>query len=152
MLHLSTELNAFSYMSLREGIRHCHIGRLEYRMPGTHLQRQSSDIPASVHTKCKPEETNLPAVNSSETNKRTNTQSQKMCIERLRGVFSQQRELALLNSHSTYFCASGTRAEQDARWAAGEEASAHGQPGRSVLRPCRSAMRLESTHAQQPGL
>lgn len=75
-----------------------------------------------------------------------------MCIERLRGVFSQQRELALLNSHSTYFCASGTRAQQDARWAAGEEASAHGQPGRSVLRPCRSALRLESTHAQQPGL
>lgn len=78
MLHLSTELNAFSYMSLREGIRHCHIGRLEYRMPGTtHLQRQSSDIPASVHTKCKPEETNLPAVNSSETNKQMNKQTHK---------------------------------------------------------------------------
>lgn len=149
MLHLNTELNAFSYMSLQEGIRHCHIGRLKYRMPGTHLQRQSSDIPASAHTKCKPEETNLPAVNSSETNKHTKP---KMCIERLRGVFSQQRELVLLNSHSTYFCASGTWAEQDVRWAAGEEASAHGQPGHSVLRPCRSALRLESTHAQQPGL
>lgn len=37
-------------------------------VPVTHLQRQSSGIQAFVHTKSKPEQTNLAGVNSSETN------------------------------------------------------------------------------------
>lgn len=38
-------------------------------MSKTDLQKQSSDNPASVHTRREPEETNLPAVNTSETSK-----------------------------------------------------------------------------------
>lgn len=38
----------------------------KYNLPITHLQKQSGDNPASAHTKHRPEETNLSAVNTSE--------------------------------------------------------------------------------------
>lgn len=64
---------------------------------------------------------------------------------------AQKRHNAVCKFNSIYLCVFRVRTEQDVSSTAGQEASAHSQPAHSVL-PCRVALYLENTDAQEPGL